>query len=87
MNGNGLLEDMKSVGSKLGKEALEVAVPIAKEVATKMIKDALKKKKGEGLYAANTGRGFRMKMSAAQVRSLKKGGAIQLKKVCNAVKT
>jgi hypothetical protein len=76
--GDGIFEDVKSVGKKLGREALDVAVPILKEEAKKMIKDAIKKKMGEGLYAANVGRGFRMKMSAAQVRSLKKGGAIQL---------
>lgn len=76
--GDGIFEDVKSVGKKLGREALDVAVPILKEEAKKMIKDAIKKKMGEGLYAANVGRGFRMKMSAAQVRSLKKGGAVQL---------
>ncbi len=76
--GDGFFDDVKSVGKKLGHEALDVAVPIAKDMAKKMIKDAIKKKMGEGLYAANVGRGFRMKMSAAQVRSLKKGGAIQL---------
>ena len=77
--GDGFFDDVKSVGKKLGREALDVAVPIAKEYAKKMIKDAIKKKmEGEGLYAANVGRGFRMKMSPAQVRSIKKGGAIQL---------
>jgi hypothetical protein len=81
--GDGFLEDVKSIGKKLGKEAIDEALPIAKEVAKKMIKDAIKKKMGEetmgeGLYAANVGRGFRMKMSPAQVRSVKKGGAIQL---------
>lgn len=76
--GDGILDDAKSVVKKLGHEALDVAVPILKEEAKKMIKDAIKKKMGEGLYAANVGRGFRMKMSPAQVRSIKKGGAIQL---------
>jgi len=77
--GDGFFDDVKSVGKKLGREALDVAVPIAKEYAKKMIKDAIKKKmEGEGLYAANVGRGFRMKMSPAQVRTIKKGGAIQL---------
>lgn len=77
--GDGIFEDVKSVGKKLGREALDVAVPIAKEYAKKMIKDAIKKKmEGEGLYAANVGRGFHIKMSPAQVRSIKKGGAIQL---------
>jgi hypothetical protein len=78
INGDGFFDDVKSVGKKLGHEALDVAVPIAKDLAKKMIKDAIKKKMGEGLYAANVGRGFRMKMSAAQVRSLKNGGAVQL---------
>jgi len=76
--GDGFFDDVKSVGKKLGREALDVAVPIAKEYAKKMIKDAIKKKMGDGLYAANVGRGFRMKMSPAQVRTIKKGGAIQL---------
>lgn len=80
--GDGIFEDVKNVGKKLGRDALDVAVPIAKEYAKKMIKDAIKKKLdeklGEGLYAANTGRGFRMRMTPAQVRSIKKGGAIQL---------
>lgn len=79
MSGDGIFEDIKNTGKKLGREALDVAVPLAKEYAKKMIKDAIKKKlEGDGLYAANVGRGFRMKMSPAQVRSLKKGGAIQL---------
>jgi hypothetical protein len=78
MSGDGIFEDVKNVGKKLGKEAVDVAIPILKEEAKKMIKDAIKKKMGEGLYAANVGRGFRMKMSPAQVRSIKKGGAIQL---------
>jgi hypothetical protein len=78
MNGDGFLDDAKSVVKRLGKEAVDIALPIAKEYAKKMIKDAIKKKTGDGLYAANVGRGFRMKMSPAQVRSLKKGGAIQL---------
>jgi len=76
--GDGFFDDVKSVGKKLGREALDVAVPIGKEYAKKMIKDAIKKKMGDGLYAANVGRGFRMKMSPAQVRTIKKGGAIQL---------
>jgi hypothetical protein len=76
--GDGFLEDVKSIGKKLGREALDVALPIAKDVAKDMIKEAIKKKKGEGLYAANVGKGFRVKMSPAQVRSIKKGGAIQL---------
>jgi hypothetical protein len=78
--GEGIFEDVKSVGKKLGREALDVAVPIAKEYAKQLIKDAIKKKMGEGLYASasNSGRGFRMKMSPAQVRTIKKGGAIQL---------
>jgi hypothetical protein len=80
MNGEGIVEDAKSVVKRLGKEAVDVALPIAKELATKMIKDAIKKKMGDGLYAANVnmGRGIHMKMSAAQLRSIKKGGAIQL---------
>jgi len=85
MNGDGIFDDIKNVGKKLGRDALDVAVPIAKEYAKKMIKDAIKKKLdeklGEGLYASNvsnTGRGFRMRMTPSQVRSLKKGGAIQL---------
>lgn len=76
--GDGIFEDVKNVGKKLGREALDVAVPILKEEAKKIIKDAIKQKMGEGLYAANVGRGFRMKMSPAQVRIIKKGGAIQL---------
>ena len=78
--GDGIYEDAKSVIKKLGKEAVDVAAPILKEEAKKMIKDAIKKKMGEGLYASasNSGRGFRMKMSPAQVRTIKKGGAIQL---------
>lgn len=77
--GDGIFEDIKNTGKKLGREALDVAVPLAKEYAKKMIKDAIKKKlEGDGLYAANVGRGFRVKMSPAQVRSIKKGGAIQL---------
>jgi hypothetical protein len=76
--GDGFLDDVKNIGKNLGREALDVAVPVAKEYAKKMIKDAIKKKMGEGLYAANTGRGFRMQMSPAQVRSIKNGGAIQL---------
>lgn len=77
--GDGIFEDVKHAGKKLGREALDVAVPLAKEYAKKMIKDAIKKKlEGDGLYAANVGRGFRMKMSPAQVRTIKKGGAIQL---------
>ena len=79
MSGDGIFEDIKNTGKKLGREALDVAVPLAKEYAKKMIKDAIKKKlEGDGLYAANVGRGFRMKMSPAQVRMIKKGGAIQL---------
>jgi len=80
--GDGIFDDIKNVGKKLGRDALDVAVPIAKEYAKKMIKDAIKKKlEGDGLYAANvsnTGRGFRMRMTPSQVRSIKKGGAIQL---------
>jgi hypothetical protein len=80
--GDGIFDDIKNVGKKLGRDALDVAVPIAKEYAKKMIKDAIKKKLdeklGDGLYAANVGRGFRMRMTPSQVRSIKKGGAIQL---------
>ena len=76
--GSGVLDDVKSVGKKLGKEVLDVAVPIAKEYAKEMIKEAIKKKSGQGLYAANVGKGFRLKMSAAQLRNIKRGGAIQL---------
>ena len=78
MNGEGIIDDAKSVVKRLGKEAFDIALPVAKEYAKEIITKAVKKKMGDGLYASNMGRGFRMKMSPAQVRNLKKGGAIQL---------
>ena len=79
----------KGVGKKLlkgakflGKELYDIAAPAVKEVAREMVKQKLQEytaPAGKGLYAAMKGRGMRMKMSAAQVRTLKKGGAIQLK--------
>jgi hypothetical protein len=81
----------KGIGKKLykglkavGKEAIAIAAPVIKEVARDMLKQKLEEYKdsrsassGKGLYAARVGRG--MKMSAAQIRTLKKGGAIQIK--------
>jgi hypothetical protein len=81
----------KGVGKKLlkgakilGKELYDIAAPVAKEIARDMVKQKLQEygapaPAGKGLYAAMKGKGMRVKMSAAQVRSLKKGGAIQLK--------
>jgi len=76
--GSGILDDTKAVVKRLGKEAVDIALPIAKEYAKEVITKAVKKKMGDGLYAANVGRGFRMTMSPAQVRNLKRGGAVQL---------
>jgi hypothetical protein len=76
----------KGIGKKIlkglkaaGKEAIAIAAPVIKEVARDMLKQKVQQyaSSGAGLYAARTGRG--MKMSAAQIRTLKKGGAIQIK--------
>lgn len=76
----------KGIGKKLlkgakfiGKELYDIAAPVAKEIARDMLKQKLQEyaPAGKGLYAARVGRG--MKMSAAQIRTLKKGGAIQVK--------
>jgi hypothetical protein len=76
----------KGIGKKIlkglkaaGKEAIAIAAPVIKEVARDMLKQKVQQyaPSGAGLYAARVGRG--MKMSAAQIRTLKKGGAIQIK--------
>jgi len=74
--GKKLLKGLKAVG----KEVFDIAAPVVKEVARDMLKQKLEEYRapaGKGLYAARVGRG--MKMSAAQIRTLKKGGAIQIK--------
>jgi hypothetical protein len=86
-SGKGIGKKLLKGAKFLGKELYDIAAPVAKEIARDMVKQKLqeysapagKAPAGKGLYAAMRGKGMRMKMSAAQVRTLKKGGAIQLK--------
>lgn len=80
MKGKGVAKKVFKGLKAIGKEVYDVAAPVVKEVAKEMVKQKLQEyaaPSGKGLYAARVGRG--MKMSAAQIRTLKKGGAIQIK--------
>jgi len=85
VKGKGVGKKVYKALKSVGREVYDVAAPAVKEVAREMLKQKLQEyagtDSGKGLYAGPgpKGRGMRMKMSAAQVRTLKKGGAIQIK--------
>lgn len=73
--GKGIGEDILRGLQSVGREAVAIAAPIARET----FKRKLQQGADQYIESGEKKGGMRMKMSAAQVRTLKKGGAIQIK--------